>query len=449
MPADLKAAPPVTDQEAHELGLEAYLYLYPLVIMEATRRHLTGRAGADAPATGPMGAFVHIRAFPPGDFRAVVRPNFDTLYSAAWLDLTTGPVIVSVPDTHGRYYLLPMLDMWTDVFAVPGSRTTGTEAQQFAVMPPGWHGDLPGQVLPIQAPTPYVWLIGRTQTNGPDDYAAVNEIQDGFGLHPLAGAGVSGQPAADIPQQSPPPDTDPLTLVTSMTATEFFTAGAELMRLHPPHVTDWSVLARMSRIGVRPAEPFDNSTLPEDVRAALEAVPEAAHTLLQASLQRVGVAVNGWTMLPDLGVYGNAYLKRAVIAMDGLGANPPEDAVYPVAMTDSDGAAFVGENAYQLHFNRDGLPPTSAFWSVTMYDSDGFTVPNSLERYALGDRDPLTYNADGSLDLYLQHEDPGDERDSNWLPAPRGPLGITLRIYAPRPEVLDGRWQPPAIRRIG
>jgi hypothetical protein len=213
-------------------------------------------------------------------------------------------------------------------------------------------------------------------------------------------------------------------------------------------VTDWSVLARISRIGVRPSEAFLANALPDDVRAALDAVPAAAHELIQASLPRLAAAVNGWTTLPDIGVYGNAYLKRAVIAMGGLGANPPEDAVYPVAITDSDGGPLLGEHAYQLHFESGALPPTSAFWSVTMYDGDGFTVPNSLERYALGDRDPLTYNSDGSLDLYLQHENPGADRTSNWLPAPRGPLGITLRIYAPRPEVLDGRWRPPALRRI-
>jgi hypothetical protein len=147
-------------------------------------------------------------------------------------------------------------------------------------------------------------------------------------------------------------------------------------------------------------------------------------------------------------VYGNFYLKRAIIAMAGLGANPPEDAIYPLNVGDADGQPLDGDHDYVLHFDKDELPPVDAFWSVTMYDADGFQAANELNRFALGDRDPLSYNGDGSLDLYLQHEHPGADREANWLPAPRGPLGVTMRLYAPRPEALQGEWNPPPVRRV-
>ncbi len=159
--------------------------------------------------------------------------------------------------------------------------------------------------------------------------------------------------------------------------------------------------------------------------------------------------VNGWQMVTEaLGVYGNAYLRRAVVAMVGLGANQPEDAVYPLLIADADRRPLDGANDYVLHFEADELPPVGAFWSVTMYDEDGFQAANPINRFAIGDRDELTFGADGSLDLYLQHEKPGGGKESNWVPAPRGPLGVTMRLYAPEPQVLDGRWVPPAVRRV-
>ena len=175
-----RAETAITQQEAHDIGVDAYLYLYPLIMMDVSRRQMTNIEAGKMIGRGPMNTFSNIRTFPPADFREVVRPNFDTLYSISWLDLTAEPVIVSVPDTLGRYYLLPLLDMWTDVFAVPGKRTTGTAAADFAIVPPGWNGTLPAGVGRINSPTPYVWVIGRTQTNGPADYAAVHKVQDGF-----------------------------------------------------------------------------------------------------------------------------------------------------------------------------------------------------------------------------------------------------------------------------
>jgi hypothetical protein len=211
----------------------------------------------------------------------------------------------------------------------------------------------------------------------------------------------------------------------------------------------WSTLARLERIGLRPGTRFEHDALDPAVRDALDTAPAEALSLMRTTLPHLARVTNGWQMNTDsIGVYGNFYLKRAIVAMAGLGANPPEDAVYPLCLADADGRPLEGEHDYVLHFERDELPPVDAFWSVTMYDAEGFQVANPLDRFAIGDRDDLTYNADGSLDLYLQHESPGPEREPNWLPAPRGPLGVTMRLYGPAQEALDGRWNPPAVRRV-
>ena len=397
-----------------------------------------------------MNAFSHMRAFPPADFREVVRPNFDTLYSSAWLDLTQEPMIVSAPDTDGRYYLLPILDMWSDVFAVPGKRTSGTGAAHFGIVPSGWTGTLPDGVQRIEAPTPQLWIIGRTQTNGPADYAAVNQVQDGYRITPLSQWGQTIQPVPVAIDPTVDMTTPPLTQVNTLTAAQYFSYGADLMKLHPPHITDWSTIARLGRLGLVPGQSFDLDQATPAVQAGLEQAVVDGLKLMYAKLPTLARIVNGWQMNTDtMGVYGDYYLKRAIVAMVGLGANQPQDAIYPLNVADADGQSMDGSKAYVLHFDQATLPPVEAFWSITMYDADGFQVANALNRFAIGDRDALTYNADGSVDLYIQSQSPGADRESNWLPAPaQGLLGLTMRLYAPKAEALDGRWAPPAVKRV-
>jgi hypothetical protein len=434
--------------EAHDVGINAYIYLYPLVTMERTRRQAINIEPGHRPGFGPMNAFSHFREFPDANFKAVVRPNFDTLYSSAWLDLTGGPVVVSAgADPDGRYYELPMYDMWTDVFAVPGQRTTGTEAGNWAVIPPGWQGNLPGDVDRIDAPTPYVWIIGRTQTNGPADYPTVHKIQDAFRVTPLSYWGGEAPPVTAVTDPGIDMVTPTVDQVNSMSAEEFFDYALGLLKLLPPHLTDWSLTAQMRRLGLVPGARF--ADLEPAVRSALHDVPAAALQAMQQAFPRLAKVVNGWQMNIDtMGVYGNFYVKRAVVAMVGLGANSAEDAVYPILLADADGKPLAGDNDYVLHFGKTELPPVRAFWSVTMYDAEGFQAANSLNRFAIGDRDPLQYNTDGSLDLYLQHKPPATSKEANWLPAPQGPLGVTMRLYSPKARVLNGTWEPPAIRRI-
>lgn len=444
-PSSTASAQSISPAEARAIAQEGYIYLYPLISMDVTRKQLNNTDPKSGGIGGAPNTFNHIRTFPDADMRAVVRPNFDTLYSSAWLDLTDGPVVVSTADTGGRYFLLPMLDMWTDVFAVPGKRTQGTGAANFAVVPPGWTGALPPDTERIQSPTPYVWIIGRTQTNGVKDYDAVHRVQDGYKITLLADWGKTPRTIAQKIDPSVDTKTAPLKQVNSMPALDYFKYGADLMKQHPPHLTDWSILARMKRIGIEPGK-FDSSKIGAEAFASGSAAGLKYMVEKVPTLARV---TNGWQMNTDtMGVYGDYYLKRAIVAMLGLGANQPDDAIYPLNVADADGNPVLGEHRYVLHFAKADLPPANAFWSLTMYDEEGFQVANPINRFAIGDRDALKYNADGSLDLFIQNENPGPDGEANWLPSPKsGKLGLTLRLYAPRAEALDGRWNPPAIKR--
>ena len=238
----------VSEQEAQAIAVDAYVYFYPLVSFEVTRRQFTNVEPGKIPGRGPMNAFSNVPSYPPGDDRGVVRVNFDTLYSSAFLDLTKGPLVVSVPDTGGRYYLLPMLDMWTDVFASPGWRTTGTQAGNFLVAPPGWRGATPDGFTRIDAPTPIVWIIGRTKTDGPSDYDAVHKIQAGYKVMLLSDFGKTPRPVEVKIDPSVDMKTPPKTQVDTMPAGKYFAYAAELLKLHPPHITDEPIVARMKRI---------------------------------------------------------------------------------------------------------------------------------------------------------------------------------------------------------
>jgi hypothetical protein len=438
-----------SEKEAHEIAVDAYIYCYPLVTMDLTRLQSTNIEPGRAFGKGPMNMFVNIPAYPPADLKVVVRVNFDTLYSIAWLDLTQEPQVVSAPDTAGRFYLLPMLDMWSDVFASPGWRTTGTQAGDFLVTPPGWTGRVPEGLTHIPAPTSYVWIIGRTRTDGPADYEAVRAIQAGYGVTPLSGRGRQPAPAAvkidaDVDMKTPPK-----TQVDTMPAARYFAYAAELLKLHPPHLTDQPIVARMKRIGLEPGKSFDMDKLDPVVQKALAGASASAQQLMAWKVATLARVANGWSMNTDtMGVYGNYYLKRAIVAQLGLGANLPEDAIYPLNLADDAGQPLVGTNKYVIHFDQGATPPVNAFWSITLYDDEGFQVANALDRFALSSWMPFKANADGSLDLYVQNESPGEDKASNWLPAPKGSFNLTMRLYSPKPDALTGKWNPPAVKKL-
>jgi hypothetical protein len=444
----MAATGPVTEEEARAIGVDAYLYFYPIVTMDVTRKQLTNEEPKPGGIGGPMNRFANVRAFPTADMRVVVRPNFDTLYSSGWLDLTKEPMVVSAPDTDGRYYLLPMLDMWTDVFASPGWRTTGTQAGNFLVTPPGWTSTVPDGMTQIQAPTPYVWIIGRTKTDGPADYDAVHKIQAGYKITPLSQWG--GEPTAPEVKIDPSVDmkTPPKIQVDTMPADKYFAYAAELLKLHPPHITDQPIIAQLKRIGFEVGKSFDLDKADPAVKKGLASAAEDAQKLMEWKVPTLARIANGWSMNTDtMGVYGNYYLKRAIVTQLGLGANLPEDAIYPLNLADDTGKPLDGASNYVLHFDKGQTPPVNAFWSVTLYDPQGFQVANPLNRFAVSSWIPFKYNPDGSLDLYFQNESPGADKEANWLPAPKGPYNLTMRLYAPKAEALTGKWNPPPVTR--
>ena len=440
------------NDKLRQLAVDAYLYAYPMVLMELSRRQACNVPDANTlPLRAPVNQFAHGRSYPADDAKEVVRFNFDTLYSMAWLDLRDEPMVVSVPESDGRYYLTPMYDMWTDIFAVPGTRTTQGAARHFLMAAPGWTGDVPEGTSAIHAPTADMWIIGRIQTNGPDDYAHVHALQGGYRITPLSKWGQDYTPPVGL-LVDPAIDnaTPPLEQVNAMDPVEFFGLFAKLLKSHPAHPNDFPILHRMEALGFTPGKDFDAESLSPDVREAVAGSRDVALASLVAIMAsgRVGIMKNGWNWEQEFGTYGTNYRIRALVAMAGLGANLGEDAIYPNAIVDADGNPFTGVHNYVLRFAQDNLPDVDAFWSLTMYDEVGFQVPNVLDRFAIGDRDPLQYNQDGSLDIYIQSESPGPNKESNWLPSPAGAFAPMLRLYSPTAAALGGGFVPPAIVKI-
>ncbi|HTP65379.1 MAG TPA: DUF1254 domain-containing protein [Geobacteraceae bacterium] len=435
-------------------GVEAYIYGYPLVTMEMTRRVMTNVEKPEG-TRAPMGQFVRMREYPSAAFRDVTAPNADTLYTTAWVDVGREPWVLSLPDAHDRYYLFPMLDGWTDVFQVPGKRTTGTGPQTYAITGPGWKGKLPKGVKQYKSPTAIVWLLGRIYCTGtPEDYSVVHKLQNEIKLEPLSAYGK--------PYTSPPGKVDPSIdmktavreQVNALTVDEYFNLLAKLLKDNPPAAADQPMLKKMAKLGIVPGKPFDSSQLGTVARDAFSLVPKIANEKIMLWLKEGILAgdmklVNGWVFTTKTGIYGTNYIQRALITAIGLGANRPQDAVYPTSEGPSILSKYTGEKKYVMHFNKGELPPAKGFWSLTMYDKDYFFVQNPINRQSISARQNLRPNADGSVDLYIQNESPGLDKESNWLPAPKDQFILMMRLYWPQdkaPSILDGTWKVPAVK---
>jgi hypothetical protein len=441
----ISPAGPVTTEEAREIAVDAYIYAYPLLVSELTRR-----ASLVGPDAARMNQFQHRWSVPDESFTLVVRPNADTLYSSLWYEVAAEPLVISVPDSGGRYYLLPMLDLWSEVFASPGSRTTGIRAQRIVLAGPGWTGLLPADALLIRSPTAIGWIIGRTQANGPADYPNVHRFQDRLTATPLSRLGKPYTASRTPVDPSWDAQTPPVELIDRMSARDYFGLFAELTAANPPHENDYPIVHRMARLGIVPGAPLDLGDLAPDAARALESAAAAARPIIQKGIATQGRRESGWrTRLSTIGTYGTDYRNRANVAFGGLGANPIEDAIYPSTAVDASGSPFSSAGRYVIHFPKGQLPPVRAFWSLTLYDDRQLFATNPLHRHALGDRDALVFNRDGSLDIYIRRDSPGYDHEANWLPAPpKGGFTLTLRLYWPKPEALDGSWTPPPVRRI-
>ncbi len=442
--------------EALPAGIDAYIYGYPLVTMEMTRRVMTN-VREPAGTRAPMGHFVRMREYPTAAFRDVTAPNADTLYTTAWIDVGKEPWVLSLPDAKDRYYLFPMLDGWTDVFQVPGKRTTGTAAQTYAITGPGWKGKLPAGVKEYKSPTAMVWLLGRIYCTGtPEDYAAVHKLQDQISLVPLSSYGKPYTPPPGKVDPSIDMKTAVREQVNALSADEYFNLLAKLMKDNPPYAADKPMLAKLAKLGIVPGQPFDSSKLGPLAKEAFDAVPKIANEKIMLWLKEGILAgdmklVHGWVFTTKTGEYGVNYIQRALVTAIGLGANRPQDAVYPTSEGPSILGAYTGLKKYVMHFPKGELPPAQGFWSLTMYDAAYFFVENPLNRYSISARQNLKPNADGSVDLYIQNESPGADKESNWLPAPKGKFILMLRLYWPKttpPSILDGSWTIPQVKAV-
>lgn len=438
-----------TDELLKIIG-DTYVFGYPLILMDLTKKVSTNIEKPDpVRSLAPVNQLGHYRVFPDHNMKAVVKPNVDTYYSIAWLDLNKGPQVLSIPATD-RYCLFPFLDAYSNVFASPGTRTTGTGAQEILIAGPNWEGETPEGLTLIKAPTQMVWMLGRIQVNSPEDGATtVKAIQDGMKLVPLSAYGQTDYvpPVGQFNKEQT--NNIPVKAIRDLDINTYFSRMSEMMVANPPKAADSLMVKRMAKIGLIAGQPFDISTDNFVLKTKLKMLPDFIHKKMEQRRAKpdTSLLTNGWMAINEgIGTYGIDYLRRAYIDFVGLGANIPEDAVYPNCTADINGNPLDGSKNYHIHFDADQLPPVNAFWSLTAYNADEFLVENELNRFALGDRDDLTYNSDGSLDLYIQATRPAAAQLSNWLPIPEsGPFSLTMRLYWPKQVVLDGQWNIPFV----
>jgi len=341
-------------------GTQAYLFGYSLVLMDETKRSMIDSENGRA----PLNHFAHIQYFPDHKFRLVVRPNNDTLYSTAWIDLAEEPLVLSVPDTKDRYYVMPFMDAWTNVFASVGKRTTGTGSGNFLVAGPDWQGEVPSDVQLIRSPTNMTWLIGRIQTNTEKDFASVADLQQKTTLTPLSrwGSGKANQGYIARPSESQRSSDNPSVRVETMSAGEFFSKLSSLMGEQPPADSDGPVLKKLAEFGIEPGKPFEIEKLGLFRRLLLRKSVEIARKKLRQATEQDRSSENGWTVIrKGIGVYGDQYHVRSFVSLVGLGALPPEEAAYPNCQRDHEGRPLSGKHRYRIHFEAGQTPPVDAF----------------------------------------------------------------------------------------
>jgi len=437
------------EEVAYVVGMEEYVYGYPLVMMDVTREVTTATPKAGE-YSAPINQFARIRTYVSPDFKNVVRISVNSLWSFGFIDLDTEPMIVSLPDMDGRYMVMQAVNMWTDDFGTAGTRTNGGKAANYLIAGPKWNGTAPKDVDQLwKCSTRYAWVLVQMAAASPADFPAVHVKQDQLKITPLSSWGKPYTPPSNVPTN---PNVDltatPFDQVRLMTGATFFARLAKILPDNPPYAADDKMMERLKKLGVEAGKPFDPSKLAPGILKGINEAP--AEVNLKFVTGPYGMnAANGWINMLNLGQYGTDYSTRAFIANVGLGALPKEDAVYPSAFVDSAGTALDGDHKYIMHFAKDQLPPSHVnVWSISPY-RDNFYVRNSLNRYGVLSSMPLKFNPDGSLDVYLQKDSPGKEKESNWLPIPpSGSYNVTVRVYQPRQSLLDGTYKLPPITKV-
>jgi hypothetical protein len=446
------AADTLSKKEAETLATEAYVYGFPLVLMEMSRRVMTNTVKpveSGGKLMAPMGQFCNVRTYPTAAFKDVVSPNADTLYSTAWLDLKAEPYVFEFPAEGDRYYLFPMLDAWTNIFVSPGQRTTGGDAQKYLITGPGWQGDVPDGLTQVAAPTNLIWILGRTYSSGtPEDFKTVNQMQNQYQLTPLSSYGKGQAPKPGVVDHKVDMKTPVIEQMKKMDAATFYGILAQMMKDNPADPEDQEMTDKLAKLGIVAGQPFNMHKAPAVVQAALKASPKTGLMQISGAAHQAGAQVNGWQFLTIAGKYDKNYLVRAFVALVGLGANLSADAIYPRTTMDNQGKPLSGDHAYVIHLDKDSMPPVTGFWSLTMYNTKDFFVDNPLNRYNLSSHANLKTNADGSIDLYIQHKNPGKDKEANWLPAPKGNFNLLFRFYWPEQALLDGTWKIPPVMKV-
>ncbi|MEI5011222.1 DUF1254 domain-containing protein [Streptomyces sp. PmtA] len=432
---------------AYTLGEQAFVYGFPY-IYNAELRHgwVTEPADPKMRMHSAVDHFWHARTLFDASDREGLAPNNDTLYSCAWVDLSTEPLILSHPEMGDRYFTFELVGITSDNYAYVGRRATGPHAGDFALVGPGWEGELPAGVRrTATAPSPWILVLGRTLVDGEHDLPAVHALQDRYRLTPLHLFGKQGAAVPERRDVLEPVDQerDPLAPWKTLNA---------MLAENPPPERHEILLRQFAEIGVGAG--LDVQEQPESVQQGLIAAAAAGLPMLQEQLLSGDWAelINGWRYPPrEMGHFGDDFVKRAAEqALFGVAANDLEETVYLVAFDDAEGEKL-STGRYEIRFGAGALPPVDAFWSLTAYDETRNLIANPIDRYSIGDRTRgLVTEPDGSLTLHLQPDSPGSDRENNWLPTPReGIWFVALRMYLPRPEVIDARWQCPPVSRVG
>lgn len=427
-------------------NIRATLYALPLVIMDVTREESVAESGA------MPNQFFHVPILVTNSFRAVVRPNVDTLYSTAWLDLSAEPVVMTLPPSNGRFFMIQCMDAWTNVFADPGIRTLGNKEAKYEIVGPGWHGPILAGAEVIRAPTPMVWTLARVYVRNREDLPAARAYQSGLDIRPLSRVNdPTFQSAYPLPGKR---NVNPVMMdvLKEMGPKAFFERFMKLTAANPPAAQDAPFVKNiLEPYGIAPGRPRAWENLdPSDRQALAAGLEQVLNTFSdRISFQRQHQQrVNGWDV-PGQGPggsYGTSYMRRAAVALLGLAAKVHADGIHFNASVDGSGNRLDGSKAYRLTFGPDNTPPTQAFWSITLYDDKGYLVANPLGRYAVRPGEGLNYERDGSLVIYLQGDDPGPEHRPNWLPTPPDQTyELSLRAYWPSEALLNGQWTPPPI----
>jgi hypothetical protein len=444
------AADDAKAKQAYSLGVQAYIWGYPMVVAQQSRDAMT--KGGDAPVTpdefnktGKLFAPVNQMANAWGvlgpKFSAIQSANSDTQYSVTWYDVSEEPYILHIPDTKGRFYTFQFADAWTNNFHYASTRTMGSQEQNYALVAPGWTGKLPTNVIRIDSPTPTGFIPGRIFVASEKDVAAVNAIQKQVTMTPLSSYG----------KNYTPPKVKVVPAKTYTGDLAFFEQLGDTLAINGAPSADSGILGLLKNIGLTVDHGFDPSALSDDEKKSLAQAVVDGEAMLAAKAASMGRDVNGWQFSPVLTEYfGNNYLFRAAIGYQAMFVNTPTEAYYPGVFKDASGKVLDGSSGkYTLTFPKGQTPPVGAFWSVTMYDAKKrLMVENPLNRYKIGSADKLKADADGSVTLYIQADSPGKDKESNWLPAPKEPFYMLMRMYLPKIEVLNGQYEIPGVTPV-